>query len=812
MNDATCARTAGPVRLLACLAIAACAAGLSAQQLREPLPFDVAARLIAHNTRSPIGLSPDGMWVAHTYGRDEVVPRQTREFAATGFPFAEGDARMQACLSNTQTGEPIRLGGDQGASWAPVWSPDGSRVAYYADDDGEAGLWIWVKATGKTTRFPGVSVRPFFGFENVRWLPDSMRLVCKITPAGMTIAQMNALVPDADGGSRFPKVGPDEPSVFVLKAKAGAAKAEDTKTTSAPREPVVGPRLDRSLADLAILDVTTNEVTRVVERTKALWYEPSPDGAVLACTVHKGWEPNTQQGNFDLVVHDLARKTTRRLCENVRLEYGINVSWSPDGKQLAYITTGQLGSGECTVVDVASGTGKKLGGEGAPNFKSSERPPLWDAAGGQVYALAKDELWRLRVDDGSATKVAGIAGYKITGIVSKSASGTIWSNDGGRTVFVTAKTDDSRQSGIHAIDTGTGQSRALMAEHKSYYQSFNLDACEATSTVAFVAKDQQHLAEVFTVDTRSGAVKQASRLNPDIDRYELGSARLVEFTGIDGQQLGGSLLLPPGCQEGRRYPLVVWVYGGDTGSRFLNSFGFWGDLPTFNSHVLATRGYAVFFPDAPLREGKPMRDLVDTVIPGLNKVIEMGLADPERVAVMGQSYGSYCTLALIAQTRRFKAAVITAVVDPSMLGGYLHMSPDGSDSTGYYEHGQGNMGGTPWQFPERYRENSPVFLFDQIQTPLLIAHGSKDVLPLSNPDHVFVALRRLGKEVEYRIYENEEHVITQKANVIDFWNRRLDFLAEHLDIARGEKGEVRFDGNAVVGRAKKPIEAVTRKD
>jgi WD40 repeat protein len=162
--------------------VAGCIAIGSAQPVREPLPLDVVTSLRSHNSRSPVNLSPDGEWLAHTYGRDETVPRQTAMFARSGFPFAEGNARMQAALTNTRNGQVIRLGGDKGVSWAPVWSPDGQRVAFYADDSGEASLWIWERSSGKSYRFPGVIVRPLFGLETVRWSADSRRILCKIRP------------------------------------------------------------------------------------------------------------------------------------------------------------------------------------------------------------------------------------------------------------------------------------------------------------------------------------------------------------------------------------------------------------------------------------------------------------------------------------------------------------------------------------------------------------------------------------------------------------------------------------------------------
>jgi dipeptidyl aminopeptidase/acylaminoacyl peptidase len=288
-------------------------------------------------------------------------------------------------------------------------------------------------------------------------------------------------------------------------------------------------------------------------------------------------------------------------------------------------------------------------------------------------------------------------------------------------------------------------------------------------------------------------VRQVSRINEDLGRYALGEARLLPYTSSHGEELSGTLLLPAGYEPGSTgkvgLPLVVFVDGGEMGSRYVSRFGIWGDTPTLNMHVLATRGYAVLMPDVPVRPGRITEDLVATVLPAIDAAIEQGYADPERLAVMGQSFGALNTLALITRTDRFGAAVITAAVQhPDLVADYLSAT-----STGYYETGQGGMEGSPWEVPERYRENSPVFDFPEIETPLLIGQGDQDgdLVPVHA---IFAALERLGKRVELRTYRGESHVITRDANVLDFWRRRLEFLARHLDLETGPDGSVRPAG------------------
>ncbi len=362
---------------------------------------------------------------------------------------------------------------------------------------------------------------------------------------------------------------------------------------------------------------------------------------------------------------------------------------------------------------------------------------------------------------------------------------------GGRTAWLVAREDGGARSGIFAVDLGTGEHRAVLQEPRTYSAVFNLTASDATGEIAFVSTGQQQLAEVWLLDTKTGETRQASRINQALDRYELGSARTIDWRTADGQALRGALLLPPGYQPGMRLPLVVWVYGGSMGSTAVNRFGLVVHGPSFNLQILATRGYAVLFPDAPVRTGMAMADLLRTVMPGVDAAIEQGYADPDRLAVMGQSYGAYCTLGLITQTTRFKAAVITAAVQhPDLFADYVR-------AIGFYEHGQGNMGGSIWEHRDRYLDNSPLLRFDRVETPLLIGQGELDG-DLVPTEAIFAALQRLEKPVEYRLYEGEGHVITRKPNVLDFWQRRLEFLAEHLDVRVDSKGAVIFDA----GRAR----------
>jgi dipeptidyl aminopeptidase/acylaminoacyl peptidase len=168
----------------------------------------------------------------------------------------------------------------------------------------------------------------------------------------------------------------------------------------------------------------------------------------------------------------------------------------------------------------------------------------------------------------------------------------------------------------------------------------------------------------------------------------------------------------------------------------------------------------------------------------VRKVIDLGIADPARIGVMGQSYGGYSVLCLITQTNIFHAAVARAA-EGDLIGQYSHMRGASGDAVGidWAENGQGRMGGTPWQFKQRYVENSPVFYLDRVETPLLLIHGNQDpTVPSYLADEIFIGLRRLGKDVTYAKYMREDHWEGDWAyeDMRDALERILDYFDRHL--------------------------------
>jgi dipeptidyl aminopeptidase/acylaminoacyl peptidase len=320
-----------------------------------------------------------------------------------------------------------------------------------------------------------------------------------------------------------------------------------------------------------------------------------------------------------------------------------------------------------------------------------------------------------------------------------------------------ARDKQSGETGFYAINLVNGETRQLYASG-SCFSCFRASVLTAVSgegsELAFFAGDARNDVNLWLTDATFKHPRPLTRINPEFEKYSMGTARLVEWLSLDGAKLKGALLLPSNYQACKRYPLIVKVYGGQNGSLTLGVFGLENGVT--NLQLLATRGYAVLFPDAPTRLGTPMADLAKAILPGINKVIEMGIADPERVGLIGHSFGGYSTLALLVQTGRFKAAVESSG-HGDMIASFGELAEDGSTyGVAIAEGGQGRMGGTPWEFRSRYIENSPLFYLDRIETPLLMIHGGVDsaVDPFLAGE-VFVGLRRLGRTVQLAKYRGE---------------------------------------------------------
>jgi dipeptidyl aminopeptidase/acylaminoacyl peptidase len=712
----------------------------------------------------PVVLSPDGRWVAYTLRNparlQTIEGAQAPYFTPNGVSgYAVG---CELWITNTATGESHDLSSRHGVSWGGSWSPDGRFLAFYSDRDGVPQIWIWDNQRQTTRRISRLAVRPFEGADLMRWTSDGKRLVVKLDPGTDPASAADDRQKD------------DSVSVLVYRAQTGASKKERV----APPEWLA--------VTLAEVTVATGVARELVHMAPIAGYFMSPSGHDVALTVVRGSEVGSQDNRNDIVVVSLDDGGKRTLASNIpQTQNGLAVSWSPDGEKLAYTTqpVGDTIPEECFVVTLSGGGPVNITPGPHPPIGDYGRGPLWDAGGERLYLLGADTIWQATTDGRPPTPVAAIAERALLSIVAPEPGNAVWSPDSGRSIYVRTRDRKSGNTGFAQIDLATGHSHIVFEEaaagHVDSYSRFDVDV--RGSTIVYPVERGDTPEDLWLAPADFRYRSRLTHMNPTLEQRTFGRSRLVDWLGLDGDSLRGTVLLPAGYVAGRRYPLIVWLYGGWAGSENMNRFGL--DPDAYNLQLLATRGYAVLAPDAPLRTAHPMEDLAKTVLPGVNKLIELGIADPTRLGVAGHSYGGYSTLALLVQTPRFRAAVDIAGA-ANLLTVYGQLSDGGiSRGVAWAESGQGRMGASPWERRDRYLENSPFFYLDRLTTPLLVLHGTQDhAVPAFASDEIFTALHRLHKEVAYAKYPGAGHALNQSGvrYQCDFYRRIIDWFGSHL--------------------------------
>lgn len=274
--------------------------------------------------------------------------------------------------------------------------------------------------------------------------------------------------------------------------------------------------------------------------------------------------------------------------------------------------------------------------------------------------------------------------------------------------------------------------------------------------------------------------KRISNVNPQQKDYKWGTIELVDWTSPSGESLEGLLVKPEDFDPGKQYPMMVYFYER-LSDRLHRHQAPDVHRSSINATIYASQGYLVFYPDIHYTVGFPGKDAYDAVTSGVSKLIDLGFVDKNRVGLQGHSWGGYQTAYIITRTNMFACAEAGAPVAnmTSAYGGIRWAS--GRNRQFQYEHTQSRIGGSLWEYPNRYIENSPLFSLDKVETPLLILHNDADgAVPWYQGIELFTGLRRLGRPCWLLNYNDEPHWPVKLQNRIDFQTRMLDFFNFYL--------------------------------
>jgi dipeptidyl aminopeptidase/acylaminoacyl peptidase len=449
--------------------------------------------------------------------------------------------------------------------------------------------------------------------------------------------------------------------------------------------------------------------------------------------------------------------------------------YSPDGRWIAY-TQSPEGVHETAYRDISKDRRTDIyivpaaGGESRriTDNPAADSDPVWSPGGKHLAYVSRSDpkSWAAKSDIFVAA-VDGGAPRNLTQSWNESASDPHWIGDqiyfaGGMSVY----------GNLYRVPAAGG-TVAPVAKGNRLLSGFDA----ASGKVVYLAADPHHTDDVYLSSLDGSGETRLTVTNPNLDEIALGQTDVLSWNAPDGTPIEGLLIKPVGYQPGKRYPAVLLVHGGPH-ARWTAGLG---SLRT--AQIYAANGYAVLLPNPRGSTGYGTKfmqanngdwggkDFGD-LMAGVDAMIARGIADAERLAVAGGSYGGFMTFWAITQTNRFKAAIGHAGISDwySFYGQ--------SDIPGLMEYG---FTGYPWTSSEVYRKFSPMSYVDRVRTPILITHGEQDRrVPVAQAEQYFRALKERAVPVKFVRYPREGHGIVEPNHQIDLIGRHLEWLKQHL--------------------------------
>ncbi len=437
----------------------------------------------------------------------------------------------------------------------------------------------------------------------------------------------------------------------------------------------------------------------------------SPDGSRAVCAVQK--TPLARDA-FHVDLHEITLATGAAKALVVQPGRDADPAFSPDGRSIAFHSQGGTWN-----YFAARHVGIVPSGGGAVRYLTEGLP--YDVfRGGNAFAWSAD-----------STRIVYTAGRGVTDVLVK-----------------------------QEVSSGKAE---VLAERISGAASFTPDL----GAGIYLKSSPERPLEI--VHFSQGQERGLTRLHDGVRSLPRMRSRVVRWKASDGLPVEGILWLPFDYQEGKRVPLLVELHGGPTGVT-LDSFPVPRIYPT---QVFLQQGIAVFSPNfrgssnygAEFRQKNALSQGIgdfDDVMTGIDRLVADGIADADRLGVMGWSYGGYLTGNVITKTARFKAASVGA---PAVDWITYYGEFDGAKEVLWTY-----FGGTPWQVPESYIRHSSRTGLKNIRTPTLLQVGSEDI----NHNHeIYQALTDLNVPVEYVVYPREGHGIAEPAHQRDLMERNL---------------------------------------
>ncbi len=479
--------------------------------------------------------------------------------------------------------------------------------------------------------------------------------------------------------------------------------------------------------DVYLIDLNTGERQLMLEEFQGQTHL-SPDGQYFLYFLDKHWH-----------VYDMSARTTSKLTKNIDIPFYSETHDRPSTVP-AYGLAGWLNDMESVLI--------------------YDRYDLWR------FNLRSGEAINLTEGEGRKQQVS----FRIRRLDSQpmlDATGEVLMegfNDNTKVrAIYTAQLD--RQGVSKVLDTG---------------QNLRLRQLTGDEThIMFTRESQDLFPDLWVTDIRFRDQVKVSDLQRQLAPFNWGRASLVSYQSADGVPLQGIVIKPGDYDPSKRYPVFVYFY--EQFSQRLHDFNqtVINHRPSFGYY--ASNGYVVFLPDVHFIEGRPGMSAVKALVPGVQKLIDLGIADPNAIGLHGHSWSGYLAAYVVTQTDIFAATIAGAPVS-NMTSAYSGIRwGSGMARQFQYETGQSRIGSSLFDRRYLYIENSPVFYAHEINTPVLLMHGDVDeAVPWEQSIEMYLAMRRAGKEVIFLQYRDEPHHPQKYSNKVDYTIRMKEYFDHYL--------------------------------
>ena len=476
-------------------------------------------------------------------------------------------------------------------------------------------------------------------------------------------------------------------------------------------------------------------------------------------------------------------ETGKRTIIGKKLSEGVNLS--PGGKFAVFYTNKHW-----NMLDIEEGTIRNITQNMDVPFYDEDhdypsRVPDYGVAGwieGEraVMIYDKYDIWRFPTDFGEPMNITNGEGREAKRIFRIERMNKDWGEaySNNEDLLLNSYHDMNKNFGFYSAKANRSGVSRLLEEDKKF--TF-VEKAEDANTVLYKREAYDEFPNIWVSNNwQFKRTNKLTNLHDDLhEKWNWGKAELIDWLSLDGKFIQGVVIKPDNYDPNKRYPIMTYYY-----RFFTDRLHDFNEPKTNHRPVFAqytSDEYVVFLPDIRFEIGEPGFASTKSLVPGIQKLIEIGIADEDKLGLHGHSWSGYQTAFMVTQTDIFDAAVSGAPVS-NMTSAYSGIRwASGLARQFQYEKTQSRIGQSLIEAPEKYIENSPVFFADRIETPMLIMHGDADgAVPWYQSIEMYLAMRRYNKDVVFLQYHDEPHHPQKFSNKLDYAIRMKEYFDYYL--------------------------------